>query len=457
MSCWIQITQLSKYFNQTQIKDLEKQLCIVVDVEKNHGRKPSFWNNSNSRTCTVWVVQQVNKINGICVPFHWLSQFYTILFDECRPIREDCRVISKTLSCTITLRPLQLELIQEVQDCWKRQRGTALLAVYPGCGKTMMSCSLIRKVRLRTIILVHRIVLIHQWKDTLERMYQTDMNTLRVQCVLAGQTLQSDVDVYIINIVNVPKFSFEEWKTLQIGFVIVDECHLLVTRQFVQSLSYFTPRYLLGLSATPYRKDGLHKLLDYYFGSNHIFRPLYCQHSVYWISTNFIPTSTMDKQGQLDWNSVLTSQSNCTSRNHAIVEWMMRHKHERNGILVLCKRTDQIQQLQHLLLRNHCPDEEKTTFMGNQKSFSKDAKILLATFQKVGVGFSHDKMDTLILACDVEDYFLQYLGRVFRHPDTKPLILDIVDQHAVLKRHFLTRKKIYQQVGGTIHRFQWTF
>jgi len=94
-----------------------------------------------------------------------------------------------------------------------------------------------------------------------------------------------------------------------------------------------------------------------------------------------------------------------------------------------------------------------TCMKDNDVSFDKEARILIATFQKVGTGFSHDKLDMLIIACDTEEYFMQYLGRVFRTPYVEPIIIDIIDQNPILRRHFLTRKKIYQESGGTIMPF----
>ena len=47
----------------------------------------------------------------------------------------------------------------------------------------------------------------------------------------------------------------------------------------------------------------------------------------------------------------------------------------------------------------------------------------------------------LILGVDTKDFYLQYLGRVFRTVDVKPLIVDIVDDHPLLKSHFRARKK----------------
>ena len=58
----------------------------------------------------------------------------------------------------------------------------------------------------------------------------------------------------------------------------------------------------------------------------------------------------------------------------------------------------------------------------------------------------------LILGVDTKDFYLQYLGRVFRTEDVQPLIIDIVDDHPLLKNHFRERKKIYIEAGGKIQR-----
>jgi hypothetical protein len=59
----------------------------------------------------------------------------------------------------------------------------------------------------------------------------------------------------------------------------------------------------------------------------------------------------------------------------------------------------------------------------------------------------------LLLAGDLEQYFVQYLGRVFRTKDVKPIIIDLVDNYSLLSKHFNTRRKIYQDHGGTVINF----
>ena len=83
--------------------------------------------------------------------------------------------------------------------------------------------------------------------------------------------------------------------------------------------------------------------------------------------------------------------------------------------------------------------------------------MLIATVSKVGVGFSFDKLDMLVLACDLKEYYLQFVGRVFRKPDVVPVIIDIVDKNPVLFRHFKSRLKVYQDCGGSVYDFRSMF
>jgi hypothetical protein len=63
----------------------------------------------------------------------------------------------------------------------------------------------------------------------------------------------------------------------------------------------------------------------------------------------------------------------------------------------------------------------------------------------------------LILASDVEQYFVQYLGRVFRREDTEPVIIDLVDNYSLLYKHFQTRNSVYIEHGGIVKDFHKEF
>jgi len=305
---------------------------------------------------------------------------------------------------------------------------------------TITSLSIASRIGLRTLIFVNKIVLIDQWIGAIRANYGQDA---RVHLVQSRKSVPRDMDFYVVNAINVMKHPFEMWDSMGIGCVIVDECHLMVTKILSQALAYVRPRYLLGLSATPFRVDGFDLLLELYFGLHRVVRSLLRPHRVHVIRTGIKIQHKVDARGGIQWNTVIDQQTSHETRNRLIVE--ICHRFRERNILILTKRISQIEDLQSLLSEDHV-----AVMKDNESVFDRSARILIATYQKVGTGFSHEKLDMLILACDSEEYFIQYLGRVFRRPDVVPVVIDLVDDHPILKRHFTSRKKIYQEAGGTI-------
>ena len=56
----------------------------------------------------------------------------------------------------------------------------------------------------------------------------------------------------------------------------------------------------------------------------------------------------------------------------------------------------------------------------------------------------------MILASDIQAYFIQYLGRCMRTEKGEPLIFDIVDKNPILEKHFKVRKAVYLEHGGSV-------
>lgn len=375
----------------------------------------------------------------IMVPFHWGAMHFG---NQKRPERKQCATMNA--SFIGRLRSEQMIYQKEALGIMNKH-GSCLLSVYPGGGKTIVSLSIARHVGLKTFILVNKLVLIKQWIETIEKVFPS---SVRFQVLYPRTKPDPLCDFYIMNAINVCKKPFDEYAVLNIGFVIVDECHLMMTRIFSQSLTYFCPRYIIGLSATPFRPDGYDVFLDLYFGKEKVIRQLFRKHTVYLLETGIKIEHETDKKGDLIWNSVIESQTGNPDRNKMICDLCLRFR-DRN-ILVLSKRVRQIETIAELL---KAEDQTVTMIREGETQFDKEARIVIATFQKVGTGFSHDKLDMLILATDAEEYFIQYLGRVFRTPDVCPVVIDIVDKHPVLKRHFMSRKKVYEAAGGKIQKY----
>lgn len=319
------------------------------------------------------------------------------------------------------------------------QRGSCLLSLHVGWGKSMLSAYLACKLGFKTLIVVNRLVLMNQWKE----LFQNTCPNSKIQIIKPNKKLDSECDIYLINAQNVLKFNVDYFKT--IGTLIIDECHLICAQTLFKCMFHIEPKYILGLSATPHRPDGLDVLITFYFGQDKIVKDLYRKHTVYAVHTGIKINYEFTWDGKIDWNSVLQSQAENSNRNNLIVQLIQ--KFNDRFFLVLCKRISQGQTLVDLLMER---GEYVTDLLGNKKEFDSNARIVVATTQKCGVGFSHDKLNALLLASDVEEYFIQYLGRVFRTPDVEPVIFDLIDDLPILERHFQTRKKTYKKSGGII-------
>lgn len=438
MSVKINIKQLSNEFRKKVAKDLE----ITIKPKKTFGM---FDKNKPPKTIYPFLIKGENVMLPFSYSLHSLKEEKNEKKEEkgenidYRPERKEVENIN--VKFTGNLRPHQKQVKDEAIKILN-QTSSVILSLYPGYGKTCMSIYLASKIGMKTCIIVHRINLIDQWKESIDNFCPG----AKTQILSAKSIRDKDADFYIINAINTEKLSDDFFKG--IGLLIVDELHTIVSDVLSRSLFCIQPRFLIGLSATPYRSDGLDIVIDLFFGKNKIIKELKRKHIVHKIETGFVPDVKTDMNGKIIWNSVLESQAMDEQRNQIIIDIILKFK-DRN-FLILCKRVSQAKYLQQKLLDL---DQTVTTLVGSNNSFDKTSRILIATVQKAGVGFSHDILNSLIIASDMEEYFVQYLGRVIRTEDGTPFVFDLVDDHPTLKRHFNARKKIYNEAGGEIIKY----
>lgn len=374
------------------------------------------------------------KGDDLILPFAYAARTLKLK----RPTRD--QFPSMKAEFTMTPYEEQKELLEEATELLN-SKGSVMISAYTGFGKSLASISLACSIKFKTLVVVNKIVLMKQWEESIARFAPT----ATVQR-LTVKSKKKDSDFYIMNAQNIEKMGKNFFS--DIGTVIVDEAHMIMAETLSRSLQYVHPRYLVGLTATPYRPDGLNKLLEFYFGKYKIIRKLCRKHTAYKITTGFKPTIEYAANGRVNWGAVLDSQANDEERNELIIR-LLQHFYDRN-FLVLVKRVAQGRYLEERL---RGLGENVTSLLGSNQEFEASSRILIGTCQKVGVGFDHSKLDALLLAADLEEYFIQYLGRVFRTKDVEPIVLDLVDDYSILNKHFLTRRKVYQDSGGVVRNF----
>lgn len=403
---------------EQEVKQIEQDLVLEIAPSKY-----AF----NTRSTYIPLFYQHN--DHVYVPFAY------------KPYPRPERSAYNTISVEFTgqLRPHQKQVRQEAINLINRD-GSVLISSYPGYGKTAMAINLATKIGLQTMVICHRVILINQWKESILKFCPS----AKIQ-VVSSKTELNNADFYIMNAINVDKNPIQCYS--KIGLVIIDEAHIIMAEKMSNCMRCFLPRYVIGLSATPYRNDALNILLSLYFGQQ-IHRQLHREHIVYKVETNFQPEPILNKMGKIDWSAIIEQQCDNEQRNNLIIDIILKEKDR--VFLVLCKRVNQANYLEQKLKEHN---QEVTSLIGSNQIYEPSARILIGTSGKIGTGFDHPRLNTLLLASDVEQYFIQYLGRVFRREDTIPVIFDLVDDFPLLHKHYRTRKEVYIQHGGQIRNY----
>ena len=414
------------------IRNLKDEHREIIDTELNIRIEPGKYGGGMVKYLTPYQVIS----NDIYLPFSFAYKILQIS----RPKRSNFSKME--IKFEAELRDYQKEVKKEAIELLNKN-GSALISMGCGMGKTITSINIACTIKLKTLIVVNKLVLVKQWKDSITQFCPS----AKTQSLTPKSELDDDCDFYIMNAINISKMGKNFFKN--IGFLCIDEVHLIMADKLSNLMNFIFPRYLIGLSATPYRIDGLNILLDLYFGEDKIIREMNHKHIVYKVDTNIKIKGELTEMGKVNWNSVLEAQSNNEERNDLIINIIKKFS-DRN-FLVLVKRVEHGNTLVNKLQEE---GEYVTSLLGTNQEFDKEARILVATSQKAGCGFDHPKLDALMLAVDFKDYFSQIIARVFRRRDVEPIVFDILDDNPILINHYKKRKEVYSKIGGKIQSYK---
>jgi superfamily II DNA or RNA helicase len=418
MSCRIDINKLS----DTQRERIDKELTIRIEPGK-----------YSSVIKYMYPYQVIN--NEVIMPFAYA---YNILGLK-RPLRENFSKMEVKFEGT--LREEQKIVKKEAMDILNRT-GSVIISAYCSFGKTALSINMASSIKMKTLIVVNRLVLMKQWEESILKF----IPSAKVQILNTKSDFDDESNFYIINGQNIPKKTRTFFK--DIGLLIVDELHLLTAEKLSGFMMYLQPRYLIGLSATAYRNDVMNLLIPLYYGEGKIIREISQKHIVYKVETKIEIKGELTESGKVNWSSILDAQAENEERNELIVKIVKEFKHR--NFLILVKRVKQGKIIVDKLTEE---GQYVTSLLGSNQEFDREARILVATSQKASTGFDHPKMNTLLLAVDCRDYFSQALFRVFRTRESEPIVFDIVDKNGILFKHYLERREIYLKHGGIVKDF----
>ena len=248
-----------------------------------------------------------------------------------------------------------------------------------------------------------------------------------------------------ISMKDYPRDIFEDF-----GHCIIDEVHHISSRVFSQALLKIATRYMLGLSATPERKDGLTKVIEWFLGPIILKVERKSQiPTVRFIEAQYdsIPIEKFNKMGKANVPEMITDVVNDSTRNQIISQQIEKLLTHGRKILILTDRRRHCELLSELVP----PDRTWGLYIGGMKKedldISNTQEVIIATYSMACEGYDCPDLDTLIMASSKSD-IEQSVGRILRKKnDNPPLVIDIVDTYSVFLPQYYKRKKFYKQNG----------
>jgi superfamily II DNA or RNA helicase len=317
----------------------------------------------------------------------------------------------------------------------------ALLIAPPGFGKTAIASAVISKRRVNTLILVHKITLLEQWAERLSEYFNIDKKSIG-QLGKGKKKLTSNIDIAMLqSLKNRPEL-IEDYSQ-----IIVDEAHHIPAVSFEVPLKRFRGKYVLGLSATPKRQDGMHPIMSMQCGDvvHKVKRDKEQTHILKSIRTNF-------EAYENEFTMILGEIIEDFARNTLIINEIEKLKGKK--ILVISERIEHLNILYHGLKSKNIESTLLYGGMGTkiQRAALKEAhnaNIILSTSGYIGEGIDFSHLDTIVFTMPIsyQGRIIQYLGRVGRRGQ-KCLAIDFVDENVpMLKSSFTKRLKGYKQMG----------
>jgi superfamily II DNA or RNA helicase len=359
------------------------------------------------------------------------------------------------------LRPEQLDAAAAIAEY-----GDGILCAPTAFGKTALAAWMIAQRKVNTLVLVHRQQLLDQWQARLSMFL--DLPAKSIGQIGGGKNDPSGcVDVAIIQSSH-DKAGVKDF-VAEYGQVIVDECHHLSAFTFEQVMKQVKAKYVLGLTATPERKDGHHPIIymqcgpiRYKLSARSMTASSPFEHEVLPRLTEFcVPPEQADTTIQELYAGLVDD----IPRNELIVGDLLRAVQDGCSPLLLTSRTEHLKYFETALdgkvenvfvLKGGMGKKQRRLIAEAIAAVPEgNPRVILATGSYIGEGFDDARLDSLFLAMPISwrGTLQQYVGRLHRLHDAKRVVrvYDYVDSKVLmLARMYAHRLKGYSAIGYRI-------
>ena len=379
----------------------------------------------------------------LIVPVHWAVS--TLRSPHIRDLREPP---SKTrLEFQGALRPdlHQLEAVSAVRASWQACGG-AMLSLATGLGKTTCAIHLAVELGLKTLVVVHKDFLARQWEDRIRAHVPGATVTM-----VRGATCDTSGDFVIAMLQTLVSRRHPPSTFAACGLVVVDEAHHISAPGFSQAMWGLCAQYTLALTATPERRDGLGRLVNWFMGpiamrvgrTNTLSTTI---KTVRYACPRYDQPPPLNRRGDVCYASIMTALVEDAERTRLVAGLAADLARAGRHVLVLSHR------------RSHCAEVcslltgmgiETATYMGGDKDVP-DTRVIVATYALTSEGFDCPRLTALVLGTPASNV-VQSCGRVMRGTTASDaIIVDVVDAWGVCYAQHAKRRAFYRKSGFRI-------
>lgn len=424
---------------------------------------PIFYDRKRKGFST-WKIPRI--INCLETEGEWFilpRGFMVPLSDFCKEKGISIQINDHTISAGRKALKFNANLYEYQKRCVQRilESDIGILEAPAGSGKTLIALKVVACRKQRTLIAVHTKELLLQWKQRMSEVLALEPQEIGT---IGANKFQLGKKITVALYQTLAKRNLREIIP-KIGLLVVDECHHVPANMFRKVVSQFQAKFLLGLTATPKRKDGLHKLMFFYMGpiiSRLTQDELAAENQKLVIKllirkTNFYPRLESLRSIHSLANELIDDEG----RNRRIVSDIIAEVLDGRTCLVLSERKKHCERIASGL-------KEKVKFkvlsgksnISERKEAIKELKknkikVLIATGQLLGEGFDCKEINSLFLTFPFSSKakLSQYIGRTLRRKPGKGIvwIYDYYDQYVVFCHLLYERRmKVYKKFPSPI-------
>jgi superfamily II DNA or RNA helicase len=373
------------------------------------------------------------------------------IIGESRLKVKDARYENKNLiniKFTGTLRTYQREAASSIL---KKTIGT--LQATTGSGKTVIAIYTICKRRQPTLFLVHTLELANQFKERLLQF--TDISPERIGFIGGGKYEIRDISIGMLQtMTKLSKTKLDEINS-HFGQVFVDECHVCPADTFYEALSKLKQKYRFGLTATPFRTDGLTKVIFFTTGKIiHKLDPKKAESHLVIPEVLFVETDYEFPIFDSSEHSIMLSDmAKDVKRNELIIKKYKEIGQKRQSVFI-SHRIDQLNYLSKFI-----PDSAILTSRLNKKERAKiieelnngKLKAVLTTYGLFSTGIDIKTLEVVYMCTPIRSprWVIQTAGRLKRPAQGKQsaLVVDFVDKKVeMLRNQYYARRVIWKKI-----------